>query len=195
MYVRAGNLWSQQRKTVDHKIKMRWNFLCLFKSTKLDYRLNTSKDEAEKILLSKIDLMDGSKILPHYVFGYRDRLFSGFLDNGNFSLKSNAFRYKNSVRPKIKGSIVSESESTSTVHIKISMHLFIKIFVLVWFGFGLFMTLSFIFKNLLSGLRLFLILFVAFGIVTGIYSFEENKIIKEFEKIFALQIVKSDTKI
>jgi hypothetical protein len=174
---------------------MYWNFLCLFKSTKLDYRLNTSKNDAEKILLSKIDLMDGSKILPHYVFGYRDRLFSGFLDDGNFSLKSNSFRYKNSWRPKITGSIVSESESTSTVHIKISMHIFVKIFTLFFFGLGLFMTLSSIFKNLLSGLPLFLILFVMFGIVTGIYSFEENKIIKTFEKIFALQIVKSDTKI
>ena len=174
---------------------MHWNFLCLFKSTKLDYRLNTSKNDAEKILLSKIDLMDGSKILPHYVFGYRDRLFSGFLDDGNFSLKTNFFRYKNSWRPKITGSIVSESESTSTVHIKISMHIFVKIFTLFFFGLGLFMTLSSIFKNLLSGLPLFLILFVMFGIVTGIYSFEENKIIKTFEKIFALQIIKSDTKI
>ena len=174
---------------------MHWNFLCLFNSTKLDYRLNTNKADAEKILLSKIDLMDGSKILPHYVFGYRDRLFSGFLDDGNFSLKTNFFRYKNSWRPKITGSIVSESESTSTIHAKVSMHLFVKIFVLIFFGLGLTSVISSIFRNLLSGLPLFLILFVMFGIVTGIYSFEENKIIKTFEKIFALQIVKTDAEI
>ena len=167
---------------------MHWNFLCLFKSTKLDYRLNTSKDDAEKILLSKIDLMDGSKILPHYVFGYRDRLFSGFLYDGNFSLKSNSLRYKNSWRPKITGSIVSESESTSTVHIKISMHIFVKIFTLFFFGLGLFMTLLSIFDHFLTGLYILFAMFVAFGIVTGIYSYEETKLIKTVEAIFTPHI-------
>ena len=174
---------------------MHWNFLCLFKSTKLDYRLNTSKDDAEKILLSKIDLMDGSKILPHYVFGYRDRALAGFLYDGKFTLRANRTFYRNSFRPIIKGSIAAESESTSTVHIKISMHIFVKIFTLFFFGLGLFITLLSIFDHFLTGLYILIALFVMFGIVTGIYSFEENKIIKTFEKIFALQIVKSDTKI
>lgn len=174
---------------------MAWAFWCLFKSTAVDYSLDISKDEASKILFSKIDLMDGNIIFPHYVFGYRDRLFSGFLYDGNFSLKSNSLRYKNSWRPKIKGSIVAESESTSSVHIKISMHIFVKIFTMVWFGLGLFITFLSIFDHFLTGLCILFALFVMFGIVTGIYSFEENKIIKTFEKIFALQIVKTDAEI
>ncbi len=167
---------------------MHWNFLCLFKSTKLDYRLNTNKADAEKILLSKIDLMDGSKILPHYVFGYRDRALAGFLYDGKFTLRANRTFYRNSFRPIIKGSIVSESESTSTVHIKISMHIFVKIFTLFFFGLGLFMTLSSIFRNLLSGLCLFFVLFVFLGIIIGIYSYEETKLIKTVEAIFTPHI-------
>ena len=68
------------------------------------------------------------------------------------------------------------------------MHIFVKIFTLFFFGLGLFMTLSSIFEHLLTGLCILFALFVMFGIVTGIYSFEENIIIKEFEKIFALHI-------
>lgn len=162
------------------------NFFWIFRPTKFSHKLNCSKAEILKILHSKVDLMDGNILFPHYVFSYRNRSFSGFLNNdGQFKLVHNPVRYQNSWRPIIIGEISDDKVQPqhSNFSFKITINIFSRIFTILWLFLFLAAALLNFFSNILTGSCQLLAGLIIYGILTAFYSVSETKSLDAINKI------------